>query len=141
MCRRTTACNVSLLCEPANTDCRLSRGQIIDLPCLFCLGFWQQAPVFDKFLFFRSALLTLPLDVEDPKAAVIFSRSICLIVVSQMEVNNLSSALCTGLYMSPARYGKLLGGFAEMNRARSFLPMTRLILLLAVIYDTLNEIG
>lgn len=79
---------------------RPSWGHIIDLPCVFASDSASRFPRLTNS-FFRSALLTLPLHFEDPKAAVIFSKSICLIPVSQMEVNNLSSTLCTGLYMSP----------------------------------------
>lgn len=120
--------NATGLCEPANADCYLpfhvdgrrpAWGQLIDLPCVFASDSGSRCQCLTNS-FFRSALLTLPLNFEDPEAAVIFSKSICLIAVSQMEVNNLSSALRTGLYMSPVWSGKILGGFAEMNRARSF---------------------
>lgn len=101
--------NATGLCEPANTDCyltfhvdrsRASQGQIIDLPRVFASDSGSRCPCLTNSSF-RSALLTLALNFEDPEAAVIFSKSISLIAVSQMEVNNLSSALCTGLYMSP----------------------------------------
>lgn len=53
-----------------------------------------------EIFFLLPALLTLPLNFEDPVAAVIFSKSSCLIRSSLMEADNLSPALLPGLYMS-----------------------------------------
>lgn len=69
--------------------------------------------------FLRSALLTLPLNFEDPEAAVIFSESICLIRGSLMEADNLSPAPWTGLHVSSACYGKSFRGITELTEADS----------------------
>lgn len=114
--------------EPCKGDCYLvfhihdsgpSWGQSIDflfflfisIPGIRCPCLWN--------FFLRSALLTLPLNFEDPEAAVIFSESICLIRGSLMEADNLSPAPWTGLHVSSACYGKSFRGITELTEADS----------------------
>lgn len=80
-----------------------------------------------RIFFLRSALLTLPLNFEDPEAAVIFSESICLIRASQMEWGNLSTALLTGLYVISLIW-QIIQRHWQINEGRFSLLVTGLIL-------------
>lgn len=77
-----------------------------------------------------SALLTLPLNFGDPQATVIFLGSICLIRVSHMDADNLSSARRAGLCVFGLMWW-VTRNHCQMNQCPTRLLMTRRTL----IYD------